>query len=640
MNMNENDNQIVSGNMAAYVDRLFDKANSCALAGHRQLAIDLYQEVIALCSDYPNVYYILGLAYLERNELNAAIDAFKCALHQVPDSLDVLNNLGSALANSGQIKEAINYFRRALSLMPESANIHNRLALAYAYLNQGQEAYQHYFKALELDPDSSAVHCNLGNLLLMHGELTKAAYHFTKSLDIGDDKVGSLHNLARILSYRGNNAEALQCFEMALEIKPDYRLAINNLLLTLNYMPEFSAEDVVAYHNRLAPFENNDSGIGPIQRVQGGKRRIGYLSPDFRTHSVCYFLEPVLQHHNREIFEIYCYSNTLVPDSTTERLKSYGYNWRDIVGLSDQQVSTMIQNDKIDILVDLAGHTAGNRLAVFAQKPARIQASWIGYPNTTGLPQMNYFIADDLTLPVGGVAELFQEKIIRLPAIFSCYSPPPEAPPVSSSPAMTNGYVTFGCFNNNAKISMDIVKCWSRILLECPESHLYLKNHALTDVESWTRYMDIFKDFGIEPYRITLRGYTSDKTSHLAEYAHIDIALDTFPYNGTTTTCEALWMGVPTITLAGVNHASRVGLSFMTNVGLPEYVARNYSDYIDIALKCAATPHLLEELRYGLRERTKASPLMNAQRFTLDLEQAYLLMDPEVKKISLIKKNH
>ena len=353
--------------------------------------------------------------------------------------------------------------------------------------------------------------------------------------------------------------------------------------------------------------------------------RIGYLSSDFRAHSIAFFIEPLLIAHNRTNVEITCYANIGNPDPMTHRLRENADRWRNVWSLDDNELAGLIRNDGIDILVDLAGHTANNRLRVFATKPAPVQVTWLGYPNTTGLHEMDYRLTDEWADPTGTSDRLHTEKLIRLPHGFLCYYSLGDCP-VSESPFATNGYITFGCFNSSAKINSRILDTWCNLLTDVPNSRLLLKSKQL-DSKYWQKsFFEAFKCRGIHSDRIEYRGHTSTLNEHLSTYSHVDIALDTYPYNGTTTSCEALWMGVPVVALAGDRHASRVSLSLLHQIGMDELIASTPDNYWQLAASLARDTDRLAKYRSTLRIRMSESPLTDAEGFARDIETAYRFM--------------
>jgi predicted O-linked N-acetylglucosamine transferase (SPINDLY family) len=336
---------------------------------------------------------------------------------------------------------------------------------------------------------------------------------------------------------------------------------------------------------------------------------------------------PLLQHHDHQQFEIFCYSNTHVaPDDITSRFRSYADQWRAIAGMNDEQVAEQIRADAIDILVDLSGHTANHRLLVFARKPAPVQVSYLGYANTTGLTAIDFRLTDAFADPPGVTDRFNSEKLFRLSHTNWSFAEMEPSPPVESSPAIRQGHVTFGSFNNFSKVTDLMLQLWASILREVLGSHLLLKSSAFAVASVQDRLRKSFAAQGIDASRLIFRGMEKKHSNHLAVYGEMDIALDTFPYHGTTTTCDALWMGVPVITLAGETHVSRVGLSLLSNIGLPELIASSPDQYVQLAVDLANDQDRMQTLRQTMRARMLASPLMNAPRFARDVEEAFRQM--------------
>ncbi len=349
--------------------------------------------------------------------------------------------------------------------------------------------------------------------------------------------------------------------------------------------------------------------------------RIGYVSPDFKQHAVGTMALPLLACHNREEFEVSCYAQAREPDAMTERFRGHADHWRSTVGLCDEQLADLIRQDQIDILVDLAGHTAGGRLLVFARKPAPVQMTWLGYPNTTGVCTIDYRITDAHADPPGSGAALGVEQLVRLPRTNWVYQPPDNAPAPNHRPAA--GAVTFGSFNNFAKVTEPMLVLWARILHAVPGSRLLLKAQGLGSQSTRQRVWELLARERIDPARLELRGWEPGHGGHLALYNRVDIALDPFPYHGTTTTCEALWMGVPVITLAGRTHVSRVGVSLLRNMGLEELIAASPENYVALAVELANDLPRLSRLHSTLRKRMEQSPLTDAPSFAREVEAVY-----------------
>jgi predicted O-linked N-acetylglucosamine transferase (SPINDLY family) len=349
--------------------------------------------------------------------------------------------------------------------------------------------------------------------------------------------------------------------------------------------------------------------------------RIGYISPDFRTHPVAHFVESLLDGHDPDAVEIYGYGNVACPDHTTERLRSKFAHYRSILGLADDEVVHLVERDKVDILVDLAGHTSGNRLSVLARKPAPVQVTYLGYPDTTGMEQIDYRLTDSLSTPPE-LQKFYTEELVFLPDGFLCYRPADFAPPVAPLPAKIKGHITFGSFNNSCKLSPNMMSLWARLLSTNAGSRLLLKSRAGDDAGVREDYFRHFEQLGIPRDRLNIRGQ-KPAIEYLQLFGQVDIALDSFPYNGTTTTCDAMWMGVPVITLVGQHHASRVGLSILTQVGLEFFAASKPAEYVRKATALAQNLGALAKIRASMRQRMAASPVCQAKPFARTVEAAY-----------------
>ena len=476
-----------------------------------------------------------------------------------------------------------------------------------------------YDAALRIRPGYAAAHSNRGNALKEAGRLQEALASYEAALRLKPDFAEAHANRGNTLTALGRLDEALASYETALGFKPDHAEAHSNYLLALHYREADAGAILPAARRFGRLFAPASAVVAP--RLGGRRLRIGYVSGDFRRHSVSYFFEPLLRHHDRERFELFAYSNNVGDDDTTRRLMAGFDHWRRIRGVGDETVADGIRADGIDILVDLAGHTAHNRLPVFARRPAPVQVSWLGYPGTTGLAAIDYRLVDAVTDPEGEADALATETLIRLSPGFLCYGPPADAPLPASRPA--GGGVTFGSFNNPAKLSPEAVALWAEILHRLPEARLLLKGRPFADGLARGIMEGRFAGHGIAAGRLELTGWLPGDGDHMATYGRVDVALDPFPYNGTTTTCEALWMGVPVVTLAGSRHAGRVGASLLHRLGLDDLVAGDPAAYIGIALGLAGRRDRLAELRQTLRPRLAASSLGDAAGFARAVECAF-----------------
>jgi len=629
-------------------------------AGQLASAAELYREILRRQPNHPDALNLLGLVEQQEGRHDRAADLFGRATVAAPKNPQCLLNRGVSLRALGQHEAAVREFGQALSLDPDFAEAHHQLSNALKSLHRFAEAAASLRRAAALAPGQTVIWLNLGVTLLELSARDEAVACFCRAVSLEPNRpearnilgcalleVGLLgeakeqllealrlksaypaahDNLGRIFRAQGLAVEALAEFRAALAAAPQ-ATTHSNLLYALNFAPGLPPAEVYAEHKRWAQIYASPWPSG--SRTQGDEHdperrlRVGYVSPDFVHHAVSYFIEPVLAAHDRYRFEVVCYSNALVPDAVTARLRSLAEPWRDIARLDDEQAAALIRDDKIDILVDLAGHTARNRLLVFARKPAPVQVTWLGYPNTTGLAAIDYRLTDAVSDPSGQTDAWYSEKLFRLPGPFSCYQPPRESPSVAAPPALKNGYITFGSFNHLSKINSAVLDLWAKLLVRVPASRLLLKARGLADPETAARVRAVFARLGVAADRLELRYDDLSVVAHLELYHSVDVALDPFPYNGTTTTCEALWMGVPVVTLAGQTHASRVTASLLTHLGRPEWIACTEDEYIEICAGLVFILPRLTEARAAQRERMQFGPLCEAARFTAHLETAY-----------------
>ncbi len=574
------------------------------------------------------------------------------------DNPGYLNNLGTAFSSLDRDADALVTFKRVLELEPTHTTAHNNIATIYRAMGQLSAAAEHFDKAIALKPDYAEALSNYGNVLLDLGQLEKAEEVLEKTVAVkpdyehGYNNLGVLRqrqgryteaqtileqairvapnfadpytNLAEVLKEAGKTEQSLPYYQKSLELAPERSSVHSNYVYALNNLEDMSPDEITRAHvdwgRRHTP-EPVPLCAKPVPRNE--RCRVGYVSPDFRQHSVSYFFEPLLGQHDRTKFEIFCYSSGHIEDHVTNRIRSSVEHWHRIYGLSDPAAFEQISADNLDILVDLSGHTMGNRLTLFGQKPAPVQVSYLGYPATTGLQAMDYRLTDFWADPPGETESFHTEELLRIDGGFLCYGPPGDAPDIGALPYEANQYVTFGSANNLAKVTRAVLDVWAEIMLKVPNSRLLLKGKALGDSGVRKRFEQAFADRGISSDRLDLRSWIAG-TSHLDIYNQVDIALDPFPYNGTTTLCETSWMGVPTIVLAGNRHSGRVGVSLMTMMGHPELIARDKATYIAEAVHLAHTPEKLKTYRLNLRGDMQNSRLLDAARFTRSLEDVYL----------------
>jgi predicted O-linked N-acetylglucosamine transferase (SPINDLY family) len=571
--------------------------------------------------------HILGLLYLQTNHPDASAQMLSQAAALMPQDYSVHHDLGNALLVLRQLDAAMAAYRRVIAMSPNSAPAHCNLGIALSESGRNPEALACFERAIALAPNQPDNHNNFGNALRNAGRLDEAIAAFQKALALRPDWPDVLNNLGNTLKDCGQIPQAIAATRKAVQLKPNFVSANSNLVMFLHFDQTCDAKAIFEEHRRW-----NQAHAAPLggqiaahanDRNPGRRLRGGYISSDFRDHAVNSFFEPLLSSHDPAQVESFCYANIPRADHVTERLQKQASQWRGIAGQTDEQVAQQVRADQIDILVDLAGHTAGNRLLVMARRPAPIQVTWLGYPDTSGLDAIDCRFTDALADPPGMTEQFHSEELIRLPQTFLCYQQREDAPQVSAAPVTKNGYITFGSFNIVAKINLAVVALWSKVLQRSPGSKMLIKSGGLDSQTARRWLIELFAASGIGEDRLELRGKVSSQAGHLQLYERMDIALDTFPYHGTTTTCEALWMGVPVITLAGRSHMSRVGVSLLTNIGLPELIAETPEDFAAIAAKLGDDRLRLSALRAGMRERMLASPLMDADRFARNVESAY-----------------
>jgi len=590
-------------------------------------AVEHCRKAIALKPDFAEAHNNLGIALKDQGKLDEAIKHYQKALSIKPDYPLALSNLGFALQAQGLLNEAVKHYLKALAIKPDLAEAH--INLGGALQNQGKpdEAIEHCLKALSIKPDYAEAHNNLGNALLDQGRLGEAAEHFRKALAIKPNYAEAHNNLGNVLRDQGLLDEAAEHSRKALAIKPAYSEAHSNLLFCLSHNEGLSAQELFAEHVRFgeqfeaplrAHWPQHTNSRDPERRLQ-----IGFVSGDLRFHAVANFIEPVLAHlSGYPQLSLHAYANHAADDSTTRRLREHFAHWYPVTGLPDAALAQKIRDDGIDILIDLSGHTAQNRLLAFARKPAPVQASWMGYPGTTGLRAMDYYLADRFLLPPGQFDDQFMEKIVRLPAS-APFLPAEGAPPVNALPALDNGHVTFGSFNRLNKLSPPVIALWSQLLRALPDSKMLLA--GLPEDGRYDTLIEWFAREGIARERLSFHGRCG-MDAYLSLHRQVDICLDTFPYNGGTTTCHALWMGIPTLTLAGDTMPGRVGATVLGHVGLDGFVAHDAADFVHKGLSWAGNLAALSDIRAGLRERFANSAMGQPAVVAAGVERALRIM--------------
>jgi len=645
-----------------------DQAESLIIARRYEAAEAICRKLLQENADNLEAHFLLGNSAYHQSKWVEAVAHYRRAVATAPDIGFLHANLALALLEAGRHQEAQVALADSIRLDGITAVSHYHQGIIFQRTERYREAREEYEQALRLDPvhagsrvnlsavlletgdDNGAIDCCrlglevapddpalVGNLATAYGKQYRfdeslAQYRRLLELISPDERAEALGRMANILCNAWRMDESIACFDKAISAASDFaqkRALVSTRLFVLHY-PQCLTPELIAREHRAW----GDTYFQPVQPVAfanvpdtGRRVRVAYISPDLRIHAVVFYLQPVLAAHDPEQVEIYCYSDVKKPDEVTRQLRErHGVIWRDISALDDDAVQRQILADRIDILVDLAGHSAGNRLPLFARRVAPVQVNWIGYPNTTGLSAMDYRLTDPKADPPGMTEQFHTEELVRLPDSFLCYRPGADFPPENPLPLLTNRFVTFGSFSNFTKVTIDMLALWARILASVPESRLVFRARGMTDERFRHDILPIFEAKGVSGERITILGHARSVTENLRDYHRLDIALDTFPYHGTTTTCESLYMGVPVVTLAGRSHVSRVGVSLLQSVGIPELICETSDDYVSTAVALAGDLRRLLGLRKSLRNMVLASPLTDNVTFTRHLEAAYRWM--------------
>lgn len=570
----------------------------------------------------------------DQGRLNVAEKLLHMAVAGSPDVADFHNSLGGVLGDRKRVEEAAAAFREAVRLRPDYVEAHHNLSLLLAKAGRHAEAADALAELARLSPADGPVADRLADALRRAGRLGEAVEAYARAAALDPSDLRGTWHCAACCNELGRADDAVRWLRRRVRADPRLSGVHSDLLFNQLQGAGTGPRERLAEHLRWArrhavrfygwaTLRAHDNDRDPARRV-----RVGYVSADFRDHAVARFLEPVIEHHDRRRFEVFCYADVTRPDTFTRCLRGHGHAWRDIAGVPDARVAEMIRADRIDILVDLGGHTGGGgRLLVFARKPAPVQVTWLGYAATTGVSAIDYRLSDALADPPGMTEAHGVEELVRLARGAWCYRPSATAPEVAPPPALRKGHVTFGCLNRPAKVTAGAARWWAKVLEAVPGSRLRVSGPREGGAGGERRKGDsllaLLEECGIDVSRVELvpRNWHD---RYLANYAGIDVALDTFPYHGTTTTCDAAWMGVPTVTLAGGEHLSRVGVSLLSAVGLAEEgVARTPDEYVEKAVRLGSNPLRLAALRFELRDRMRCSALTDGRGFTRRLEEVY-----------------
>ena len=620
--------------------------------GDRQNATKYFENALQEDSECPQAHYELGLLDIERARHDSAIESLHRAVKLYPKYSEAYCSLGVLYALKNSTEKSLECFTLALACAPSTemtGAIKNNMGCSYLHFGnrlklEGKwaEALAAYRKALFYDLNNFNIYFHLGVMHSEMGQFEEAILNYNMTVQLNCNCADAYNNLGILHTDRGEIEQSLRCYREALRAQPHCNNFAHNHLLALNYLAdglsnrcsqlhlewgsEFSARS--AHHRQAIQLlknasPHNHNNVGKTLG-SGGTIRVGYISGDFYMHSVGYFVEALLKGHNRNVVTVICYSKVLRPDARTAYFKSLADVWRDVGSMATLDISQLIVSDNIDILVDLAGHTGNNALEVFAMKPGKVQLSYIGYPNTTGLPEIQYRITDAICDP-NVSRQVFTETLVRLPSCFLCYSPGWDIGEVQPPPCVASGIITFGSFNNVAKYSPAMRTAWAQILKAVPNSVLRVKSKSFTSTDMRNLFLAQFAFEGVDISRVHTMASLPGYCEHMDSYRLLDISLDTFPYSGATTTCEALYMGVPVVTLTGDCHAQNVSASLLTAAGLPEFISHSVQEYIAKAVALAANPKLLVEMRLAQRQQLQASQLMNVSNYILNVEAAYSL---------------
>lgn len=585
-----------------------------------------YRKAININPGYAMAHFNLGDALKRQDRVDEAVVSYKRSFAIDPNLAAIMNSVGLDYLNKGMLTDALTCFQDLVTIKPDHVEANLNLGIVYHEQGRLDEAIAAYRQALAIDPDHLGALNNLGTVFYDQGKFDEAIACYRKALTRNPDSVEPHMNIGNALRNKCRFKEAIAAYENALSLNPDYFEAFSNLLFTSQYL--YSASNKKFFTRSVEFGRRFEAAATRKQRqpcniaMEGRRIRIGLVSGDLKTHPVGFFLESALRHLDKESISLVAYANQFLFDELSERIKPFFSDWIWVRGMSDAELASRIRADGIDILIDLSGHTAGNRLQTFALKPAPVQVTWIGYANTTGLTFIDYILADPVTVPVEE-ERFYTEKVWRLPETYLCYTPPDVDLEVNALPALEKGDVTFGCFNNPVKLNQAVIECWAKILQIVPESRLFSKYKSFAQQSVRDEFTSRFESLGINPARLLFEGQ-SPRADYLASYRQIDFALDPFPFPGANTTCEAAWMGVPTLTLRMARGiAGHNGELIMKSVGLADWVAQSIDEYVEKAQTFARDAATLADIRSGLRQRLLGSPLCDGDRFARHLENAF-----------------
>ncbi|BBB58903.1 hypothetical protein UNDKW_0630 [Undibacterium sp. KW1] len=588
-------------------------------------AMEQYRQALRIYPQHMQTQHNMGLVAIQLRQFEVAVSHFQQALSLQPDFAEAMISLGDVSKAQNRLDDAEAWYRRAMAAQPGLSGVYCNLGVMLHERKQYLEAIAVYQQGIANDALSVMLYNNLGNTYSMLNRYTEAEECYSKALQLGSDVTETYTNMAGLLAGQGKMEEAENTYRQAVKLDPAYAQAYSNLLFMLNYEPDRSAEAIFEayqeYEKRYAKRYQNEILHFDNDKSRHRRLKIGYVSPDFCRHPVQYFLEPLLSHHDKSLFDIYAYAQLSVADAVTARYQTYADHWIETGGMTDVELVQRIREDGIDILVDLAGHTANNRLSVFARKAAPVQMSWLGYGYTTGLTAIDYFLTDETSAPAGS-EHLFAEKPWRLQTPCYAYRPAPGMGEVSTLPALSNGHIRIGTLTRSIRVNHKTIRVWAEILKRLANAVLVVDSANYQDANLRLALIDKFAAHGIQASRLDI-GFHSPPWDTLRA---LDIGLDCFPHNSGTTLFETLYMGVPYVTLAGRPSLGRLGSCILEGLGRPEWIAHTEEEYIDKVVALAGNLEQLASIRAGLRGEMQGSALMDEPGFTRKVEVAYRAM--------------
>ena len=588
-------------------------------AGQDQLdeAIKNYKKSIEINSDYAQAYNNLGASQHKLNKINEAVGSYKKAISLKTDFAEAYNNLGNAFRDLDKPKEALTHLKKAIEINSDYSEAYNNLGAAYQDLSNNEEALKNFQKAIKIKPNYTEAYNNLGMLFSDLARFDESLNCYKKAIEIKPNYEKAYNNLGNLFNNLGRYDEASAAFNQAIKIKPDYAKAYSNLLFNLNYKTNFNPTTYLSeakkFRAKCEPVKKNIS-VSYNYEKKPKKIRLGLVSADFGNHPGGFFTLSTLRELRKKNFELVAYATTSRQDELSSFFRPLFSKWHFVEKKNDEEIVEQIFKDGIHILMDLQGHSAKNRLPIFIYKPAPIQVSWLAQ-GSTGIPEIDYFIGSDHITPKEEEKH-YVEKILRMPEISQCFTPPIFDVKINSLPALKNNFITFGCVNKLSKINDDVIFLWSKILSSVSNSKLLLKNRDLDNKGIVEKIIERFGKHNINSNRLILIGKSKTRRELLKIYNEIDIALDPFPFQGNTSTCEAVWMGIPVLTLKGDRYLSHFGESINSNLDMNNWIAKNQEEYVTLAIKYSSDIDSLSKIRVNLRDVALNSPVFDALRFS------------------------